>query len=182
MRESKEALIGDTICHTSSCTDVEPLPGMKPAKQMVSNTLSLTICVCVLIIRVEAAIMGTVVLWVTACNIIAIIFKSINFNCLITSTSTLYLQVFAGIYPFNQSEYHTLRIAIEKLILNDNSVSSQRDISMALGQGWRLGFLGLLHMDVFIQRLEEVKEEEREGATQNDYYLQFLRNLMHQYW
>lgn len=90
--------------------------------------------------------------------------------------------MFAGIYPFNQSEYHTLRIAIEKLILNDNSVSSQRDISMALGQGWRLGFLGLLHMDVFIQRLEEVKEEEREGATQNDYYLQFLRNLMHQFW
>lgn len=80
MRESKEALIGDTICHTSSCTDVEPLPGMKPAKQMVSNTLSLTICVCVLIIRVEAAIMGTVVLWVTACNIIAIILNQSIFT------------------------------------------------------------------------------------------------------
>ena len=104
--------------------------------------------------------MGKVV-WVTACNIIAIILNQSIFYCLIKST--LFLQVFAGIYPFNQSEYHTLRIAIEKLILNDNSVSSQRDISMALGQGWRLGFLGLLHMDVFIQRLEEVKEEKEGG-------------------
>ena len=56
----------------------------------------------------------------------------------------------------DQSEYTGLRASIERLILNDSSVSSQRDTSVALGQGWRLGFLGLLHMDVFIQRLEEV--------------------------
>ncbi|KAK2165573.1 hypothetical protein LSH36_48g03046 [Paralvinella palmiformis] len=63
--------------------------------------------------------------------------------------------VFAGIYPVDQSEYSALRSAIEKLLLNDSSVSVNIDSSAALGQGWRLGFLGLLHMDVFSQRLEQ---------------------------
>lgn len=56
----------------------------------------------------------------------------------------------------DQSEYQSLRTALEKLTLNDSSVSVFHDSSVALGQGWRLGFLGLLHMDVFRQRLEEV--------------------------
>ena len=64
------------------------------------------------------------------------------------------LQVFAGVYPMDQSEYPSLR-ALE-LTLNDSSVSVFQDSSVALGQGWRLGFLGLLHMDVFRQRIEEV--------------------------
>jgi GTP-binding protein LepA len=63
--------------------------------------------------------------------------------------------VFAGFYPMDQSEYPFLRTALEKLILNDSSVSVFHDSSVALGQGFRLGFLGLLHMDVFRQRLEE---------------------------
>uniref|UniRef100_A0A3Q3MB88 GTP binding elongation factor GUF1 n=1 Tax=Mastacembelus armatus TaxID=205130 RepID=A0A3Q3MB88_9TELE len=63
--------------------------------------------------------------------------------------------VFAGIYPMDQSEYPGLRSAIERLTLNDSSVTVQRDSSLALGAGWRLGFLGLLHMEVFSQRLEQ---------------------------
>uniref|UniRef100_A0A672ZVS5 Tr-type G domain-containing protein n=1 Tax=Sphaeramia orbicularis TaxID=375764 RepID=A0A672ZVS5_9TELE len=63
--------------------------------------------------------------------------------------------VFAGMYPVDQSEYIGLRSAIERLTLNDSSVSVQRDSSLALGAGWRLGFLGLLHMEVFNQRLEQ---------------------------
>uniref|UniRef100_A0A8C4EB98 GTP binding elongation factor GUF1 n=1 Tax=Dicentrarchus labrax TaxID=13489 RepID=A0A8C4EB98_DICLA len=63
--------------------------------------------------------------------------------------------VFAGMYPMDQSEYQGLRSAIEKLTLNDSSVTVQRDSSLALGAGWRLGFLGLLHMEVFNQRLEQ---------------------------
>uniref|UniRef100_A0A8C9Y9J2 GTP binding elongation factor GUF1 n=1 Tax=Sander lucioperca TaxID=283035 RepID=A0A8C9Y9J2_SANLU len=63
--------------------------------------------------------------------------------------------VFAGMYPMDQSEYQGLRSAIERLTLNDSSVTVQRDSSMALGAGWRLGFLGLLHMEVFNQRLEQ---------------------------
>ncbi|KAM9470909.1 translation factor Guf1, mitochondrial isoform 1-T1 [Clarias gariepinus] len=63
--------------------------------------------------------------------------------------------VFAGIYPTDQSEYPSLRSAVEKLTLNDSSVTVQKDSSLALGAGWRLGFLGLLHMEVFNQRLEQ---------------------------
>ncbi|XP_038647222.1 translation factor GUF1, mitochondrial isoform X2 [Scyliorhinus canicula] len=63
--------------------------------------------------------------------------------------------VFAGMYPVDQSEYTNLRKAVEKLTLNDSSVTVHRDSSPALGAGWRLGFLGLLHMEVFNQRLEQ---------------------------
>ncbi|XP_036273177.2 translation factor GUF1, mitochondrial isoform X2 [Pipistrellus kuhlii] len=63
--------------------------------------------------------------------------------------------VFAGMYPVDQSEYNNLKSAIEKLTLNDSSVTVHRDNSLALGAGWRLGFLGLLHMEVFNQRLEQ---------------------------
>ncbi|XP_015771734.1 PREDICTED: translation factor GUF1 homolog, mitochondrial-like, partial [Acropora digitifera] len=63
--------------------------------------------------------------------------------------------VFAGIYPVDQAEHIYLRSAIEKLTLNDASVTIHADSCLALGQGWRLGFLGLLHMDVFKQRLEQ---------------------------
>lgn len=63
--------------------------------------------------------------------------------------------VFAGVYPFNQAQHPVLRAAIEKLTLNDNAVTVNIDSSPALGQGWRLGFLGLLHLEVFNQRLEQ---------------------------
>lgn len=63
--------------------------------------------------------------------------------------------VFAGIYPLEASEFDQVRDAIEKLILNDPSVHVEKETSMALGLGFRCGFLGLLHMDVFKQRLEQ---------------------------
>ena len=77
-------------------------------------------------------------------------------------------QVFAGVFPMDTGDYLALRTAVEKLTLNDNSVTVHPDSSVALGQGWRLGFLGLLHMDVFRQRLEEVRliEEERKGELE----------------
>ncbi|XP_058693342.1 translation factor GUF1, mitochondrial [Poecile atricapillus] len=63
--------------------------------------------------------------------------------------------VFAGMYPIDQGEYNNLKSALERLTLNDSSVTVHRDSSLALGAGWRLGFLGLLHMEVFNQRLEQ---------------------------
>ncbi|KKQ33076.1 MAG: Membrane GTPase LepA [candidate division TM6 bacterium GW2011_GWF2_37_49] len=63
--------------------------------------------------------------------------------------------VFAGIYPVDTSEFETMRDAIEKLTLNDPSVHVEKESSVALGLGFRCGFLGLLHMDVFKQRLEQ---------------------------
>ncbi len=63
--------------------------------------------------------------------------------------------VFAGIYPVDSEEFEQLNEAIEKLTLNDASVTVEKKTSVALGLGFRCGFLGLLHMDVFRQRLEQ---------------------------
>lgn len=63
--------------------------------------------------------------------------------------------VFAGIYPVENTEFEALNDAVEKLTLNDASVSVEKKTSTALGLGFRCGFLGLLHMDVFKQRLEQ---------------------------
>lgn len=63
--------------------------------------------------------------------------------------------VFAGLFPVENSEFEHLRDALEKLTLNDPSVITERESSIALGMGFRCGFLGLLHMDVFRQRLEQ---------------------------
>ena len=63
--------------------------------------------------------------------------------------------VFAGIFPIDSEDFESLSDAIEKLILNDASVTVEKKSSPALGLGYRCGFLGLLHMDVFKQRLEQ---------------------------
>jgi len=63
--------------------------------------------------------------------------------------------VFAGIFPIDSDDFTVLSEAIEKLTLNDASVSVEKKSSPALGLGFRCGFLGLLHMDVFKQRLEQ---------------------------
>ncbi|MBM18348.1 MAG: elongation factor 4 [Epsilonproteobacteria bacterium] len=63
--------------------------------------------------------------------------------------------VFAGIFPVDSSDFEFLADAIDKLTLNDASVSVEKKTSVALGLGFRCGFLGLLHMDVFKQRLEQ---------------------------
>jgi len=63
--------------------------------------------------------------------------------------------VFAGLYPVDSEEFEDFQEAIEKLTLNDASVSFEKKTSAALGLGFRCGFLGLLHMDVFKQRLEQ---------------------------
>ena len=63
--------------------------------------------------------------------------------------------VFAGIFPVEGEDFDMVRDAIEKLTLNDASVTVEKKSSPALGLGFRCGFLGLLHMDVFKQRLEQ---------------------------
>ncbi|KAL6606223.1 hypothetical protein ACP70R_041876 [Stipagrostis hirtigluma subsp. patula] len=63
--------------------------------------------------------------------------------------------VFSGLYPADGSDFEALSHAIEKLTCNDASVSVTKETSTALGMGFRCGFLGLLHMDVFHQRLEQ---------------------------
>ena len=63
--------------------------------------------------------------------------------------------VFAGIYPIETTDFQLLKESIEKLCLNDPSITVEKETSAALGFGFRCGFLGLLHMDVFKQRLEQ---------------------------
>ncbi len=63
--------------------------------------------------------------------------------------------VFAGLYPEDPGEYEELDKALEKLMMTDGSVAKSYESSAALGNGFRMGFLGMLHMDVFRQRLVE---------------------------
>jgi GTP-binding protein LepA len=62
--------------------------------------------------------------------------------------------VFSGLYPIDSSEYDSFRDALEKLRLNDSSFSFEPENSLALGFGFRCGFLGLLHMEIIQERLE----------------------------
>lgn len=63
--------------------------------------------------------------------------------------------VFAGVYPGSADGYERLAAAVARLTLNDASVAVRKETSGALGAGFRCGFLGLLHLDVFRQRLEQ---------------------------
>lgn len=62
--------------------------------------------------------------------------------------------VFAGLYPIDTDEFEAVRDALDKLKLNDSSLSYEPETSIALGFGFRVGFLGMLHMEVVKERLE----------------------------
>lgn len=63
--------------------------------------------------------------------------------------------VYVGAFPLDGSDYERLNDNIEQLALNDRAINVQKENSSALGMGWRLGFLGTLHLSVFIDRLKD---------------------------
>lgn len=63
--------------------------------------------------------------------------------------------VFAGVYPADSSNFDSLLVAMERLLLTDSSVKVEKEQSLALGMGFRCGFLGMLHMEVFSERLDQ---------------------------
>ncbi|HSW59113.1 MAG TPA: translation elongation factor 4, partial [Dehalococcoidales bacterium] len=68
--------------------------------------------------------------------------------------------VFCGIYPISTNDYPRLTIALEKYQLNDSSIVYEKETSAALGHGYRLGFLGMLHMDITLERLKREYDQD----------------------
>ena len=87
--------------------------------------------------------------------------------------------VFCGIYPVETNKYDDLKEALAKLKLNDASLSYEPETSQALGHGFRVGFLGLLHMDVIEERIErEFKIEIIATAPSVDYHVKLTNGTM----
>ncbi|KAG5519077.1 hypothetical protein PMAC_002163 [Pneumocystis sp. 'macacae'] len=68
--------------------------------------------------------------------------------------------VFVGAFPLDGNNFQKLNESISHLALNDRSIYIEKETSIALGQGWRIGFIGTLHLSVFIDRLKDEYDEE----------------------
>jgi len=84
--------------------------------------------------------------------------------------------VFAGLYPIDTDKFEELRDALNKLKLNDSSLSYEPETSIALGFGFRVGFLGMLHMEVIKERLEREFDLDLIATAPSVVYRVYLTN------
>jgi len=84
--------------------------------------------------------------------------------------------VFAGIYPVNTDEFEELRDCMDKLQLNDASLTFELETSQALGFGFRCGFLGMLHMEIIQERLEREFDQTVITTVPNVSFIAYLTN------
>lgn len=90
--------------------------------------------------------------------------------------------VFAGVYSQGGDNYEELRDAVEKLKLNDSSLEIEKDSSSVFGFGFRCGFLGLLHLDIFLQRLKREYDLELVVTIPSVAYRAYFKNeMIHKY-
>ena len=84
--------------------------------------------------------------------------------------------VFAGVYPVESADYEKLRLSLEQLSINDSAFNSQPENSVALGLGFRCGFLGLLHMEIIQERLHREYDLDIITTYPGVIYQIFLKN------
>ena len=84
--------------------------------------------------------------------------------------------VYCGVYPINTSDYAKLGSALEKFKLNDSSVIFEKESSAALGYGYRMGFLGMLHMEIALERIRREYEQDIIATMPSVVYKVVCRN------
>ncbi|MCX5997241.1 MAG: translation elongation factor 4 [Chloroflexi bacterium] len=84
--------------------------------------------------------------------------------------------VYCGVYPIVTSEYGKLGAALEKFKLNDSSIVFEKENSAALGYGYRMGFLGMLHMEIALERLRREYEQDIIATMPSVIYKVFCKN------